>query len=524
MRFKALLRKRYIISAVLLLLIAGGVFASQGGHNGKSEEVTEKVQRRDLTQTVLATGKVVSAVDLKLGFKSSGFVRGVNVTVGSQVGPGQILAQLDQGSELAALKSAQGALAQAKANYQKVLEGARTEEVAIVEAELRTAQISLKNAEIDLEDTITEQKVLVENAYRKLLNTDTEPIAITHFDTSATLTVTGTYAGQEEGEYRVKLQGTGHSSFYLQVQGLENDQKIITRGVPLAIGTKGLYATFSLTGNFSQIDEWVIRLPNKTSSSYVANYNAYLAALETQRTSKSAAENKVASAKAAVDQKNADLNLKKATARPSEIEAARAAILSAEAQVQSATTALENTVIRSPVSGTITSVDIHAGEQGAALGAAIALQDVGNLYLESNISEADISKLRIGQNVKIDFDALHEKIYNGTVQFIDPASTIVSGVVNYKIKVLIEKNLDIKPGMTANMVIMVEHRPNALSIPNRAVFARDGRRYASVITDPIKRTSEDREITVGMVSDGGLAEILAGLEEGGEILTNADTK
>src|SRR6185369_16179855 len=88
---------------------------------------TDVVKKQNLKATVLATGQVVSSVDLNLSFKSSGIVQNLSVKEGDKVFAGQFLANLDQKDLQANLTSARGTLAQAQANYNKVLAGASNE-------------------------------------------------------------------------------------------------------------------------------------------------------------------------------------------------------------------------------------------------------------------------------------------------------------------------------------------------------------------------------------------------------------
>ena len=210
-----------------------------------------------------------------------------------------------------------------------------------------------------------------------------------------------------------------------QVNGLENGDGIVDIS-PQPIGTKGLYIQFSST-SVPANNSWTISIPNTQSSTYVTYFNAYNSALETQRSALTAAQNAVASAQAALD-------LKKAQARPADLEAAQAQILSAQGQVLTAQSAFDNTMIKAPADGTITSVDIKVGELAAAQKAVIILQDVGNLHVEANISEANIAALKIGQDVDITLDALGaDRHFIGKVQTVNPGATVVSGVVNYKV-------------------------------------------------------------------------------------------
>ena len=187
--------------------------------------------------------------------------------------------------------------------------------------------------------------------------------------------------------------------------------------------------------------------------------------------------------------------------------------------MQAASAALENTIIRAPADGTITLVDVRVGELAAALKESIVLQDVGNLHVEANISEANIASVKQDQTIDITFDSLGpDRVFKGQVQTVNPASTLVSGVVNYKITVSLDKLDEIKPGMTANLTILTGEKQQVLAVPQRAVI-QNGHKTVRVITDTKKKTYKETEVTTGMEADGGLVEVLSGLREGEEVVT-----
>ena len=520
MNWKRFFTGRKIIIYIIILAVGGFAASRIFGGGGTENILTDTVKRQDVKRTVLATGQVVSETDLSLSFKSSGRVSQVSTRVGSAVSTGQILATLDQQSELAALKSAQGALASARANYQKVLEGASSEEIAVALAAVNAAEVTLANAKIILEDTKAKQDVLVENAYRALLNTTLTARVVSLYDAGVALAVSGTYTGNAEGQYNITLSSSGNVAFYYNWSGLESGSGLISRGTALPLGTHGLYITFSTSGTLTLPDSWVVEIPNKQSVNYVTNYNAYQSAVNTRASAIADATAAVASAGAVLAQRQADLDLKRVSARPSEIGAAEAQVLSAEGQLASAQSALANTIIRAPSSGTITKVEIKPGELAGALATAIVLQDIENLYLEANISEANISGIKIGQSVEVMFDALGtDKIYTATVQSVDPSSTVISGIVNYLMKASISRTSEVLPGMTANMRVLVEEKPGVLTVPQRAVLTRNGDKFVRVVVDAKTKQYEEREVKIGMFADGGLAVIVSGLEEGQEVVT-----
>jgi multidrug efflux pump subunit AcrA (membrane-fusion protein) len=258
------LNKKRVIWSLVILLVGGPIMYNIFKPADTSGILTDTVKKQDLKQTVLATGEVVSQTDLSLSFKVSGFVASVPVKEGQKVKKGQILANLDQRDQAATYTSAKGALALAQANYQKVLDGASNEEVAVTQAAVEAAKSSLEN-------TKTAQATAVDNAFKALLNSTISAVPNPNNSGSATLTISGSYSGIEQGLYKITIYNDA-----FVVTGLENANGLVkTTAVPL--GQRGLYATFS--GTVYNSDSWTVSLPNTLATAYVANYNAYQSAL-----------------------------------------------------------------------------------------------------------------------------------------------------------------------------------------------------------------------------------------------------
>src|SRR5262249_7054128 len=131
-----------------------------------------------------------------------------------------------------------------------------------------------------------------------------------------------------------------------------------------------------------------------------------------------------------------------------------------------------------------------------------------------------IASLKLDQPVDMTFDALGpDQHFTGMVTAIDPASTVVSGVVDYKVTASLPKTDQVKPGMTANMSVLVAQKQGVLTVPLRSVLNNNGNKTVRVIDDPKKKTYHEVNVTTGIEADGGLAEVLSGLNEGQEIVT-----
>jgi RND family efflux transporter MFP subunit len=485
---KNIKRKRtWIILGLFVIVVLYFIFKTP---SSVANTVTDIAKISDLKETVLATGQVVSSTDLDLSFNATGNVKSIKVKVGDKVKAGQVLATLEQGTELASLTSARGALAAATARLKRIVEGATDEELAL--------------SQITLDQTKLTQDILVKNAYQNLLNSTPEAFPEDGTSDYVAPTISGTYNQGKEGKIYLKMYfSSGGRSF--TATGLTEGTGIVDTVNPQPIGNSGLYIKFPESGIYD-VSDWVIEIPNKKASNYLANYNAYQATLS--------------QAKFAIDQRTAELAIKKSVARGSDIDLANADILSAEGQVQAALARYNNTVITAPVDGTITSIDIKIGEQSTMQKEAIVLQDVSNIYLETNINEANITSLSVGMPVEITYDSFgSDKIFKGNITKIDPSSTLVSGVVNYKITVSTEQIKDLRPGMTANMTIKVKEKAGVIAIPSRSIVTDDkGDRTIRVITNTRKKKFKNIPVTTGLEGDGGVIEVLSGLKVGDEFV------
>ena len=72
--------------------------------------------------------------------------------------------------------------------------------------------------------------------------------------------------------------------------------------------------------------------------------------------------------------------------------------------------------------------------------------------------------------------------------------------------------------MTANLIILVDKKNQVLAVPSRAIINQDSKQYARLVDDPQQKTYHQVEVRTGLEADGGLTEIISGLNEGQEIV------
>lgn len=493
-KIKPLLKNKFFWLILIALIVSLFIFS-------KKEDTSISIitpTQGNLKNTLNATGVLTSVTELNLSFKKSGTVKSLLVDVGSKVRQGQILASLSSGGELAELTRARASLLSAEARLQKTIEGSTNEEVNL-------AKVSLENAKKDLENVKNIQNNLVNNAYKNLLNSSVEAISENTNDTRTPPTISGNYNLGKEGDILINIYNSNQGLLF-SLSGLVSGGGTVSSTNPQALGNSGLFILFSDTSNIAG-SSWVISLPNQKASNYLTNQNNYTQALNTKASAISSAESLVA-------QREAELALKQSKARNSDIALGEADVLSAKGNLAFAQSNYEDTLIRAPKSGTITKIDIKIGEVANANNTAIVVKDVSNLYVEALINESNISDVKLDQNVSIIFDALPGQDFTGKVSHIDPSSLNSDGVVNYKIKVFLnENNTNIRPGMNAEIIILVEEKNDVLSIPKAALISKENQYFVNKITNEKNKKYQEVPVEIGMSGDGNLVEIISGISQ-----------
>jgi HlyD family secretion protein len=170
-------------------------------------------------------------------------------------------------------------------------------------------------------------------------------------------------------------------------------------------------------------------------------------------------------------------------------DSAAASVEQSQAALRQAETNLSYTKIASPIDGVVVTRSYDVGQTVAASFQAPVLfsiaQDLTKMQVLTNIDEADVGRIQNGQVANFTVDAFPDITFKGSVSQIRLSPQIVQNVVTYPV-MLDVPNLDLrlKPGMTANVLVPVDSRPNALRAPNAALrFKPDP---ADLWADPAK--------------------------------------
>ncbi len=218
-----------------------------------------------------------------------------------------------------------------------------------------------------------------------------------------------------------------------------------------------------------------------------------------------------------------------------QVSASKAQVSQAEAALKNAETNLRYTRILSPVDGIVISRNVDVGQTVAATFQTPTLftiaQDLTKMQIDTNVDEADIGKIKAGQDVEFTVDAYPDITFKGRVSQVRIAPIIVQNVVTYDVVIRVDNpEIKLKPGMTANVSIIVAGKNNVLKIHNAALRFRPPETgkpsvFKGTGVWTLKNGKPRRiEVTTG-ISDGNYTEIVSGeLKEGQEIIVESITK
>ncbi len=219
-----------------------------------------------------------------------------------------------------------------------------------------------------------------------------------------------------------------------------------------------------------------------------------------------------------------------------QVSVSRAQVAQAEAALRNAETNLGYTRILSPVDGIVVSRNVDVGQTVAASFQTPTLftiaQDLTKMQIDTSVDEADIGKVKVGQEVEFTVDAYPESTFKGKVSQVRIAPVTVQNVVTYNAVIRVDNpEMKLKPGMTANVSIIVSEKKDALRIPNAALRFRPAEKdkARTVQKSPgvwVLEAGKAKRLPVATgISDGTYTEIISGdIKEGQEVIVESLTK
>ena len=217
-------------------------------------------------------------------------------------------------------------------------------------------------------------------------------------------------------------------------------------------------------------------------------------------------------------------------------EKARQTAASSRENVQKAQTNLGYATITSPIDGVVLSKAVEEGQTVAASFNTPELfniaQDLTDMRVIADIDEADIGGVKEGQRVTFTVDAFPDDKFEGQVTQVRQEATTTSNVVTYEVVISApNKDLKLKPGLTANVTIYTLEKNGVLAVPAKALrftpneaLLKNGQQIEDLEV-PMKvwtlegNTFKAHKVEVG-TTNGMLTEIVSGINEGTDVLVD----
>jgi HlyD family secretion protein len=205
---------------------------------------------------------------------------------------------------------------------------------------------------------------------------------------------------------------------------------------------------------------------------------------------------------------------------------ARAQVAQAKAAADRAVEDVANATIRAPIHGTVLSRDVEVGSPvssilnlGANATLVMTLGDIDRVFVRGKVDEADIGRVRLGQEARIRVETFKDKAFNGRVTQISPMGVEKDNVTNFEVRVSIDNpGKELKANMTANAEIVLEEHADALIVPEAAVtYDAQKNAFVEVAAPGTKTGRKKTPVKIG-VSNGTRIQILEGLKQGDKVI------
>ncbi|GAB4459746.1 MAG: hypothetical protein OHK0029_22760 [Armatimonadaceae bacterium] len=561
-------RNQAIATGTVVALVMGSGFwlLTRQGAAADIQYRTATAEVRDLQQTVSATGIVQPFTVVDIKSRAGGEIQTLAVDVGDRVRKGQLIARIDPIDSQTAYDQAVADVQSARARIDQA-EQSRTlqEQTAAIsieqaEANVRSAQAQVRAAEARLvqarkqseaQPTLTEAAI---NQARAGLETSRKQLA----------QLTGGTDPQTRQEARTGLE-SAQASLATAKANLKNAQLNLDRQQQLV--KKGFVAQSvvdtaqaQVAAAQAQVDsaQAQVRAAATRAETVGIGQDASIAAAqarvrEAEQSLRTAEANRVQIELRRQDVKNAEAGLAQAKAslaqakaaveaaranqlqvdiRANDVKTAKAQIARAEAQLRNTTIILNQTTIRAPSDGVVLQKYV---EQGTIIASAtgfssgggqsiVQIGDLSRVYVDAQVDETDISQVKVGQKVKVEFDAMPDKPFIGTVQRIDPLGITDNNITTIKTRIeLKDPSAALRPGLNGECEFLIAEKEDVLVVPARAVRNDKGKKVVQVLTGTEKEPKvEIREVKVGMETMDSV-EIVSGVKSGEKVVTAAIT-
>lgn len=452
------------------------------------------VERRNITNVFSGSGTIAAANTYTVNALVSGTVLTADFAVGDTIEEGTVLYTIDSSNAANSAEKAQLSLDQAQRNYEDA-----------VDAQYVRSTISgtLASYKVAVGDVVTagQEVATVRDASTLLLTLEFPAADAANFTVgqAAQVTLDGTFEA---------ISGTVRS-----VSGADalSSGNLLVRTVTIAVNNTGSLttaqaATASVNGVSALASAKFSYQNEQTITASTGGTVTALCVKEGSSVSADTALVRISGKELTKQVQNASDNLR-----------------SAQMSMEDTEDQLNNYTITSPISGTVISKEVKAGDTVSNTAGSTSLCTIYDLsYLEMTIKvdELQVSSLKVGQSVQVTADAVKDKTYEGLVTRVSMKGDTSGGTTTYPVTVRIDETTGLRPGMNANAEIVVAQAKNALTVPNAAIVRGS---YVLVRQDSPSAVNADASMSAPEgyvyvkvktgVSDDNYTQVTSGLSE-----------
>lgn len=511
----ALFKSHYIIYSVVILVIIVGVVSYVHSKNSTSAYQFITVTQGSITQEVTVTGNTTPVTSVDMSFQNGGTIGAVNYPQGAEVSAGDTVVQLSTGGLQAQLAQAEANLATQNANLASLQAGSTPQDIQVSQTAVASAQQTLTNEYLSVSAIVKQSYAEADDAVRNQLSTlfnansgnETTDPTLTFPVSNPQIQLT---VDAERAQVALDL-----NSWQTELDSVDSNSSTSTLDTALT----------TASSNLDTIQSFLIDMETAVNDSrglsqdtavYQVDVNTASNEVNTAITSVNASSQAISSQETEVQQQVAALNLKLAGSTPQAIQAQQAEVAQAQASVQNIQVSINEASLTSPISGVISVQNGVVGEVASPGQTVFSVISDNNLEVDSDVPEVDIGKISVGDEVDMNLDAFSGQNFTGKVFYIDPAQTIIGGVVNYLVKTSLDQtNSAVRSGMTANLSIITQTDNNALILPQYAVIQNSTGSFVEVLKN---NAVVQVPVTLGIQDENGNIQITSGVTAGEQVL------
>ncbi|HZD60771.1 MAG TPA: efflux RND transporter periplasmic adaptor subunit [Anaerolineae bacterium] len=424
-----------------------------------------------------------------------------------------------QGKQKAALnvENAEAGLNIAKQQLRKIKNGARTEELAVADAQVKQASQALEDAKSNYDRVKELNDQLLNEADQTVASAKAALDEIAKTDTATAAYASAKSAYDTAVAARNRVIATNNQSLRAAQAQVNSAKGAYDTAMAQYNAAKAGARSEDMVIAENQVRQAEIALEIARIGTGDASLDAQLDAAQAQL------DNAIQSSRIAA----AQFELQNNGPGAADIHAAQGQIEQAQAQLASAEAVAEDAILKAPFSGRVAAVNGRAGEiaglnatslsSGGESPALITLINFDRVELSADVDEVEVGKLKIGQDVRVALDAYENKIFDGKLTDISLISSKNStGGTVFPVTVIVNPGKDeFREGMSGDVEVIISKKRNVLVTPFDAVKVDGKKSTVYVVKDGVAYL---REVTTGLSSDTAY-EVVSGLKEGEVIAT-----